>query len=135
MTTLCTIYIHHALMHRKIIYRLEQEKGEKYITSICIVRYSIVTFITYQIVLTKLSLDILVSDNLVSKQFLPLPNCHLPNCPYQIVTYQIVTYQIITYQIYLTKNPPVGNYTWEDAISNGENFEEFEVFLATPAFA
>ena len=28
-----------------------------------------------------------------------------------------------------------GNYTWEDAISNGENFEEFEVFLATPAFA
>ena len=90
---------------------IEQEKGEKYITSICIVTQLSLSLLTKIVLtklsLTKLSLDILVSDNLVSKQFLPLPNCHLPNCPYQIVTYQIVTYQIITYQIYLTKNPPV----------------------------
>ena len=88
--------------------------------------YQVVTFITYQILLTKLSLPNcsyqIVAYQIVTWHFgkwqfgkhtIPsLPNCHLPNCPYQIVcyqnvAYQNVAYQIVTYQIYLTKNPPV----------------------------
>ena len=85
------------------------------------ITYQIVTFITYQIVLTKLSLPNcsyqIVAYQIVTWHFgkwqfgkhtIPsLPNCHLPNCPYQNVAYQNVAYQNVTYQIYLTKNPPV----------------------------